>query len=401
MQNKFDVILVGGGVMGCATAYYLLKTDCNLKVAIIEKDATYARSSTTLSDGNIRVQFNVKENIQISQYGLKMLERFAEDMAVADIVPDIAFRQQGDLFIFDENGRSAAEQGVQLQNSLDCGIELLTPAEIESRYPLLNMENCAGGTFGRQEGTMDPHAVLQGFKNKAVALGAAYFEAEVTDILTTDAAAVAGIKLASGETCHSEVVVNCAGAWVPQLARKLGVELPIEPVKRQVFVLETATSALLSTGVTPPKPLPLIVFPSGLYIIQEHGNHFLCAKSMQNDPVGFDDFSWHQQKFMDDIWPELVEYVPAFDRLKVVSGWAGLYAVNTFDGNAILGEWPSLRGLYLIGGFSGHGFQQCFAVGRYISELILGKTPTLDLSIFSPQRILDNKPVYENQHKLV
>lgn len=392
MKNQYDVILVGGGVMGCATAYYLLKADRSLKVAIIEKDGTYARSSTTLSDGNIRVQFNVKQNILISQYGLEMLARFAEDMAVGDDLPDIAFRQQGDLFIFDENGRYAAEQGLKLQNSLGCGIELLTPAEIENRYPLLNMENCAGGTFGRQEGTMDPHAVLQGFKNKAIALGAKFIEAEVAQVLVTTTA-VAGIRLAAGDILHAKIVVNCAGAWVPQLASKIGIELPIEPVKRQVFVLETA--------VTPPIPLPLTVFPSGLYIIQEHGSHFLCAKSMQNDPVGFDDFSWHQQKFMDDIWPELVEYVPAFDRLKVVSGWAGLYAVNTFDGNAILGEWPGLSGLYLIGGFSGHGFQQCFAVGRYISELILDNTPTLDLSIFSPQRILDNSPVYENQHKLV
>ncbi|MCA9951923.1 MAG: FAD-binding oxidoreductase [Anaerolineales bacterium] len=392
MKNQYDVILVGGGVMGCATAYYLLKADRSLKVAIIEKDGTYARSSTTLSDGNIRVQFNVKQNILISQYGLEMLARFAEDMAVGDDLPDIAFRQQGDLFIFDENGRYAAEQGLKLQNSLGCGIELLTPAEIENRYPLLNMENCAGGTFGRQEGTMDPHAVLQGFKNKAIALGAKFIEAEVAQVLVTTTA-VAGIRLAAGDILHAKIVVNCAGAWVPQLASKIGIELPIEPVKRQVFVLETA--------VTPPTPLPLTVFPSGLYIIQEHGSHFLCAKSMQNDPVGFDDFSWHQQKFMDDIWPELVEYVPAFDRLKVVSGWAGLYAVNTFDGNAILGEWPGLSGLYLIGGFSGHGFQQCFAVGRYISELILDNTPTLDLSIFSPQRILDNSPVYENQHKLV
>jgi glycine/D-amino acid oxidase-like deaminating enzyme len=101
------------------------------------------------------------------------------------------------------------------------------------------------------------------------------------------------------------------------------------------------------------------------------------------------------------LWPELVEYIPSFDRLKVVSGWAGLYAVNTFDGNAILGEWPEMSGLYFIGGFSGHGFQQAFAVGRYIAELILGQKPFLDLTLFSPQRILDNQPVFENPNRLV
>jgi glycine/D-amino acid oxidase-like deaminating enzyme len=101
------------------------------------------------------------------------------------------------------------------------------------------------------------------------------------------------------------------------------------------------------------------------------------------------------------LWPELVEYIPSFDQLKLIRGWAGLYAVNTFDGNAILGEWPHLKGFMLANGFSGHGFQQGFAVGRYLSELILGRNPTLDLSIFSPQRIFDNRPVFESEHKLV
>ena len=104
---------------------------------------------------------------------------------------------------------------------------------------------------------------------------------------------------------------------------------------------------------------------------------------------------------MDILWPELVEFVPAFDRLKLVRGWAGLYAVNTLDGNAILGEWPELKGFYLANGFSGHGFQQAHAVGRYLSELITGGTPTLELSIFTPARILENKPVFENELKLV
>jgi glycine/D-amino acid oxidase-like deaminating enzyme len=121
---------------------------------------------------------------------------------------------------------------------------------------------------------------------------------------------------------------------------------------------------------------------------------------LPDDPVGYK-FTWDRRVFINTLWPELVELVPAFDQLKVARGWAGLYAVNTFDGNAILGEWPELNGFFLANGFSGHGFQQCHAVGRYIAELILGQPPTLDLSIFSPQRILDNKPVFESQRRLI
>ena len=101
MNETYDVIIAGGGVMGCATAYYLLRNDNKLKVAIVEKDPTYARASTTLSDGNIRIQFNLEENIQISQYGLQVLENFATEMAVGDDRPDVAFRRQVDLFLFD------------------------------------------------------------------------------------------------------------------------------------------------------------------------------------------------------------------------------------------------------------------------------------------------------------
>jgi glycine/D-amino acid oxidase-like deaminating enzyme len=126
----------------------------------------------------------------------------------------------------------------------------------------------------------------------------------------------------------------------------------------------------------------------------------MCGKSLDDDPVGFE-FGWSRETFMDRLWPDLVEYVPAFDQLKLVRGWAGLYAVNTFDGNVILGEWPELRGFLLANGFSGHGFQQCHAVGRHLSELIRGVEPSLDLSIFSPRRLLENKPVFEGHRKLV
>jgi glycine/D-amino acid oxidase-like deaminating enzyme len=391
-RNQFDVILVGGGVMSCATATYLLRTEPNLQVGIIEMDPTYARNSTTLSDGNIRVQFNVKENIQMTLYALEVFERFAEEMAVGDDKPDVAFRQQGDLFLVDAAGREAAERGLALQQQLGGQVEWLEPDEIKRRYPLIDAERCVGGTFGYQDGTMDPNAVLIAYKNKAVALGAHFIRGRVTE-LVRNGNRIAGVKLADGQTIQGNAIVNAAGAWAAQIAETAGVMLPIQPVKRQVFVLETA--------VRPEGVLPLIVLPTGLYLIQEHGNHFLCGQSFDDDPIGLDDFDWSRQRFIDRLWEDLVDYIPAFDRLKVVSGWAGLYAVNTFDGNAILGEWPDLQGFYLANGFSGHGFQQCHAVGRYLSELILGLPPALDLSIFSPNRILENRPVFEGESRLV
>lgn len=391
-KTTYDAIMVGGGVMGCSTAYYLMKKDPQLKVAIIEKDPTYEFNSSVLSDANIRLQFNVKENIQISQYGLEVLKTFADDMVVDGVKPDVTFRQQGNLFMADKAGKEAGLKGVETQQSLGCPVEWLTPAQIHERFPLYEVDQLAGGSFGSKDGTMDAHAVLMGYKNKAVDLGAEFIVGEVVEVLKTDEG-VSGVRLASGDEFASRFVLNSAGAWGQKLARSAGVELPFEPVKRHVFVLEA--------NVEPGDVVyPLTVFPSGLYLIQEHANIFLAGKSFDDDPVGIN-FDFNRQLFTDRLWPELVEFIPAFDQLKITRGWAGLYAVNTFDGNAILGEWPQLKGFMLANGFSGHGFQQCHAVGRYLAELILGQTPTLDLTIFSPQRILDNKPVFENAHKLV
>ena len=389
--TKFDVIMAGGGVMGCATAYYLMQADSTMKVAIVEMDPEYKKNSTVLSDGNVRLQFNLKENILISLYGLERWKTFSEDMRVGDWRPEIDFRQEGNLFLADEANKENAKAGLALQQSLNCEVSWLEPAEIKDRFPLYDETKFAGGAFGRLDGTMDPQSVLIAFKRKAVNLGATYLEAEVAEVLHS-AGVVSGVRLIDGTQLSAKYVVNSAGAWGTKLARTAGIELPVDPVRRQVYVLQTATD--------PKEIYPLTVFPSGLYIIQEHGSQFTCGKSLDDDPVGFD-FSWNHDKFMDFMWPELVEYVPAFDQLKITSGWSGLYAVNRFDGNVILGEWPGLEGFLLVNGFSGHGFQQCHAIGRYLAETIRGVDPFLDLSIFSPRRILENKPVFEGHGKLV
>ena len=392
MTNNYDVIIVGGGVMGCATAYYLLKSDSKLNIAILEMDPTYEKASTPLSDGNTRIQFNIKENIQMSQYGLEALARFAEEMAVEGQRPDPAFRQQGNLFVLDEASKAESYEGLLLQQSLGCDVQWLTPEEVQSCYPLYNLKDCVAGTFGPHDGTMSPLAVLTGYKQKVVSSGAKYLPAEVVEILK-GRDHVRGVKLASGEILSSDIILNAAGPWAPRLAKTCGVYLPINPTKRQVTVIET--------NARPEKILPLLFLPSGLYCIHEGEGIFTVGKSFPTDHVGYDDFHWERRTFEAAVWPELVEYIPEFDRLKIARGWAGLYEVNTLDGNAILGEWPALGGFFLANGFSGHGFQQCHAVGRYIAELMRGHTPTLDLSIFSPKRILEDRPVFESRRKII
>lgn len=390
-MTHYDVILIGGGVMACATAYYLRKMDDTTRVVIIERDPGYAQSSTVLSDGNTRIQFNLRENILISQYGLQVLTTFADDMAVGDKKPEIGFRQQGNLFLVDEEGRENALAGLALQQSLGCQVEWLDAQAVHTRYPFIAPDSIAGGTLGARDGTMDPQAVLLAYRDKAVDLGAEYRVGEVAEVLA-QAGRVTGVRLVDGTMLHAPVVVNSSGAWGTQMARTLGIELPVQPIMRHVFHLETRVD--LETIA------PMMAFPSGVYLIHEHGKHFTCGKSLAFDPIGFD-FTFRRDFFAKGMWEDLVTYVPALEEVRVSGGWTGLYDVNTFDYNVFLGEWPLITGFMLVNGFSGHGFQQCHAVGRYLAELILRRTPTLDLSIFSPQRLLDNAPVYENRQRIV
>ncbi len=385
-EKVYDVIIIGGGIMGSATAYNLVKADPALKVAVIERDAAYTRASTTLSMANVRIQFSLKENVQISLYTQQVLKNFEEDMAVEGQKPKIYYRQEGNLFLVDAAEEAAARRAFDLQKDLGCQVQWWSPQTIREHYPLYEPEGFIGGTFSPDDGYIDAYAVLMGYKAKSRSLGATYIQDEVVTI-KKDQKRVAGAELAAHGRLNAAFVVNCAGAWAADVAKTAGVKLPVLPVKRQVFALDTA--------VKPAGPLPLTILPSGLYFRSETGGLILLGKSLQEDTVGFE-FTWNDKRFLELLWPELAEFVPAFDRLKLVRGWAGLYAVNTLDGNAILGQWPELNGLYLANGFSGHGLQQGPAVGRYLSELILKNPLTLDLSIFSPQRILDNRALSEN-----
>jgi FAD-dependent oxidoreductase domain-containing protein 1 len=386
-----DVIIVGGGAMGSSTAYHLMREDPSLSVVVVEKDDTYARASTVLSDGNVRIQFNLEENIRISLHTLDVLATFDDDMATSRYRPEVAARHQGNLFLTNETGMAAALSGVEAQRSLSCEVEWLEDEDIPIRFPGLLTEGIVGGTFAQVDGSVDPNAVLRGYRNKAIELGAQYLEDEVVALID-DGAAMTGARLRSDGDLTSPIVVNCAGAWSADLALPLGVDLPVIPVMRTVYVVSTTVP---TTG------MPSVFLPSGVYALPENDRTWVIAWSRPEDPIGYGFTPAGQQRFIDLVWPELHSHLPMFDSVKVETAWAGLYDVNTLDGNAILGEWPTIRGLYLATGFSGHGFQQCPAVGRYLSELILGKTPTLDLSRLGGQRVLDNQPLYEHAGRLI
>lgn len=387
-----DVLIVGGASMGWATAHHLLQSDPGLELTVVERDPSLRYSSTMLSDGNVRIQFNLEENIAISLYAMECLDAFPETMATGEFIPDPQMRKQGNLFLVDENGKSDAMEGLATQRRMGCNSEWLEMEVISDRYPALSSDSLVGGTFGPDDGSVDPHAVVEGYRRKAAETGARA-ETAVAEALMVTGDRVMGACLADGAIIEADVVVVCAGAWSTELLATVGVQIPVEPIMRTVYVV---------AGQVPgADDLPSAFLPSGVYVIPEKDGTFFMAWSTEADPVGFDFTPAPRSRFYDVIWPELVTALPAFDRLEVVGSWAGLYAQNRLDANGIIGEWPGIRGLFQATGFSGHGFQQCHAVGRHLAELILGSQPSIDLSRLGPERIIASEPLHEHAGRII
>jgi FAD-dependent oxidoreductase domain-containing protein 1 len=376
--------------MGWSAAYHLLRLDPALDLAVVEKDPTYRFASTSLGEGNVRTQFNLEENILISQHTMQILETFADDMETARGRPDPSPRHEGNLFLVDREGEEAARRGLETQLALGCVVEWLDAAQIGAEFSALVTEGIVGGTLGRLDGRVDATAMHQGYRNRSLELGAGFIESEVSAVLL-GGGRVRGVRTAGGDL-PAGIVLLAAGAWTADLIRPIGVDLPVEPVMRTVYVV---ASTVPTTG------LPAVFLPSGAYAIPEGDSTWVSAWSLDTDPVGYDFTPAGRERFTDLVWPELIAHLAAFDRLQIESSWAGLYAVNRMDGNGIIGEWPTIRGLCLATGFSGHGFQQAPAVGRYLAEGILERPHELDLSRLGPQRVIRRQPLFENAGRLI
>jgi glycine/D-amino acid oxidase-like deaminating enzyme len=378
---KSDIIIVGGGVMGASIAYHLLADGFAGTVTIVERDPSYEFASTTRSVGGVRQQFSTEVNIRIGLYSVEAYERFDQEMALDGEPAHAEFQQRGYLFLADESNWAVLNAQYRLQRSLGVEVELLGPEEIRRRLPHLRVERLRGGFWGKRAGYLDPYGVLQGYLRKARSLGAAYLHAEVVRILRRGRRVV-GVETQDGRQLVGDEVVLCAGAWSGELAATAGAPLPVQPIPRMVYCFDPAEKFDYE--------LPLVIDPEGLYFRHESGRQVLTGKARPEEP-GFR-FQWDRDYFMEDLWPRLAQWVPSFECLKLIRGWAGLYAVCTLDENALLGRYPGLEGLYVATGFSGHGLQQAPAVGKGISELIrTGRYETLDLSPLGVERILTGK----------
>ena len=386
-SQTFDVIIAGGAIMGSAIAYFLTRDPGSApRTLVIERDPTYARCSTTLSAASIRQQFSTPENIDISMFGIGFL-RSVRDLLDPDA--DIGLKERGYLFLASAAGLTVLRSNHAVQRGRGADVAFLGAGALARRFPWMNTGDLAAGCVGLSgEGWFDPHALLQAFRAKSREQGAVYETGAVAGLTVADRR-VAGVTLADGRSYACGEFVNATGPAAARTAALAGILLPVECRKRCVFVFDCRDSDAVAR-------CPLVVDPSGVYFRPE-GRYFITGVA---PPAGRDpecwDFDVDHSLFDDIVWPVLARRVPAFEAIKVVNAWAGHYAYNVLDQNAVLGRHPEIANFIFANGFSGHGLQQAPAVGRGIAELILhGAYRSLDLTAFRFERFAEGRLIRE------
>ena len=371
-----EAVIVGGGVVGCSLAYHLARG--GMRALLLERGELGA-GSTARGAGGVRQQFSTAVNVRVSRMSRAMLERFPEEIGVtAD------YRPIGYLFL--ASTAAEAEQfarNVEVQRSAGLDdVELIDVDRVAELVPGLRTDDLTAATWCPSDGLAGPNEVTTGYAAAARRHGAIVVEGIGVDTVDTDAGRVVGVR-AGGRRVSAPIVVDCAGPQAAAVGRMAGVEVPVLPYRRHIFITEP-----FSLG---PRVPMTVDFRTSFYTHPE-GEGMLLGMSDPAEPPSFDtSVAWD---FLEHLIEHATWRIPALERAAIRTGWAGLYEVSP-DHQAIVGEAPGLDGLWLCCGFSGHGFMQAPAIGHLLAETLLGREPEIDLSPYSPMRFAEGGGVPE------
>jgi glycine/D-amino acid oxidase-like deaminating enzyme len=385
LDTRADIVIVGGGIMGAALAYWLTHMEPTASVVVVERDPTYELASSALSAASIRQQFTTPVNIRISQASIGILRSVGELLEVEGSRPDIGLTESGYLYLAGATGAESLRRAQAIQTQHGAEVALLEAPQLAERFAWLETADLALGSLGLSgEGWFDGYLLLTAFMHKARNQGVRLVRGEVTGCEVVRRR-VGAVVLADGSRISCGHLVNAAGPWARSVARFAGVDLPVFARRRTVFVVGCKT--LL-------RPFPLLIDTSGFWIRPE-GTSFIAGLAPDNDS---DEVPLEPEldSFESRLWPALARRIPAFEAARLERAWAGYYEMNVFDHNGIVGLHPEIANLGFMNGFSGHGMQQGPVVGRGMAELILrGCFTTVDLSALRFERLVEGRPLLE------
>jgi sarcosine oxidase, subunit beta len=373
-----DIVIIGGGVMGASAAYHLAERGMK-NIVLLEKEEFFGTGATGRCAGGVRYQFSTEINVKLSMESLPMIERFRDEIG-----QDVNYRQCGYLLIAtDEKDARTFKHNVELQNRLGVQTQLLSGDEVRTRLPLMKFEDAIAGTFNQKDGIVDPNSVVAGYISAAQKMGVkALNRAEVTRICVSGDE-VEAVETTQG-TIQTRMILNAAGPWAGQIGKMAEVQIPIVPIRRQMFTTDPLKEI--------PEDFPFVIdFTQSLYFHRE-GEGLLVGMSNQNEKPGFDQNIDEEFEFVN--LEAAIERMPLLERASRASHWAGLYEV-TPDAHPIFGG-SNIKGFTICAGFSGHGFMHGPVAGKLMSEYILdGKFSTLDVSKLDLARFGEGRLIKE------
>jgi len=375
MKRTADVVVVGGGCMGASVAYHLARRGLT-DVVLLEREKMLGTGSTGRNAGGVRHQFSNDANIRLSIESIALLERFADEVGQV-----IDFHQDGYLFLLSSSPSvETFRRNVALQRSLGVDVQWLDGGDAARLAPGLNADGVLGATFCQRDGIADPNGVTMGFARAAQALGVAIErDTEVTG-LRLDGDRVTAVETTRG-AIETRCVVNAAGPYARQIGRMAGADVPVDPYRRHIFIAALDKAGGNGARV-PASHIMVIDFDTTFYFHRE-GAGMLFGMGDPNETPTFD--TTVQWDFLPQVIEVAVTRLPALADAAISHAWAGLYEV-TPDANPIIGPAAGVGGLFLINGFSGHGFQHSPAAGRILADVIAGRDPQVDLRPFSAER---------------
>ena len=382
MSETADIVIIGSGIVGSSVAYHLAEAGCT-DVLVIEREAHQGKGSTGKSMGGVRAQFATPVNIQMSIYSIDFFAKFDEVVGhPAD------YRAHGYLFCAtSERHLNYLKTNCERQIALGLkNVELVSRQDIAKFVPQLRVDDVLGGTYCATDGFVDPHSVMMGFMLKAREQGVRlWLDTPVTGI-TVENGQITGVETKRGHVA-TQIIVNAAGPWAAEVARMAGVDLPVEPLRRQLVPTEAFDKL--------PKRFPMVIDMSTGFHFRREGAGILLAWNDPEETAGFKtDFD---PTFVEKILTRAADRVPCLADAEVNPrrAWAGLYEM-TPDHHAIIGSVRGARGLYFANGFSGHGVMHSPASGRITADLILcGHSDLIDTSQLSVDRFAEGKLLEE------
>lgn len=370
MKQTADVVIVGGGCMGASVAYHLARRGV-VNVVLVEREAMLGTGSTGRNAGGVRHQFSTEANVRLSIESIRLLERFREEVGQT-----VDFHQDGYLFLLSSPESVAAfRKNVDVQRACGVNVEWLDPDDAVRLAPGLDAGGVVNATFCDRDGIADPNGVTMGFAKAAQSRGVEVVRETEAIGIDVSNGRVTAVRTARG-TISTGVVVNAAGPYARQVGRLAGVDVPVDPHRRHIFIAQDFSRPV------PPNRIMVIDFETTFYFHRE-GPGVLFGMGDPDEKPGFD--TTVRWDFLPEVTQVAVRRLPALEDASISHAWAGLYEMSP-DGNPLIGPAPGLNGLFLVNGFSGHGFQHAPAAGRILSDLIVGRDPGLDLSPFAPDR---------------